>query len=92
MIIPNRKFFAMQEGGLPAEAFLPRSINLGVHRRRMERETGFEPATPAMARQCSTTELFPLIGLSRRAKPSPDSQMVRLGFLLVKPVLTCGAG
>ena len=25
----------------------------------MERETGFEPATPALARQCSTTELFP---------------------------------
>ena len=26
----------------------------------MERETGFEPATPALARQCSTTELLPL--------------------------------
>lgn len=25
----------------------------------MERETGFEPATLALARQCSTTELFP---------------------------------
>ena len=25
----------------------------------MERETGFGPATPAMARQCSTAELLP---------------------------------
>ena len=25
----------------------------------MERETGFEPATLALARQCSTAELFP---------------------------------
>ncbi len=25
----------------------------------LERETGFEPATPALARQCSTAELFP---------------------------------
>src|SRR3989338_8254958 len=25
----------------------------------MERETGFEPATPTLARLCSTTELFP---------------------------------
>ena len=28
---------------------------------RLERETGFEPATPALARQCSTPELFPLL-------------------------------
>ena len=26
---------------------------------KMERETGFEPATPTLARLCSTTELFP---------------------------------
>src|SRR5436190_1683926 len=25
----------------------------------VERETGFEPATPTLARSCSTTELFP---------------------------------
>ena len=25
----------------------------------LERETGFEPATLALARRCSTTELFP---------------------------------
>src|SRR5574338_1313265 len=28
--------------------------------RKLERETGFEPATLALARRCSTTELFPL--------------------------------
>src|SRR6266849_1277147 len=28
-------------------------------RRMLERETGFEPATPTLARSCSTTELFP---------------------------------
>ena len=28
---------------------------------KMERETGFEPATLALARRCSTTELFPPI-------------------------------
>ena len=27
--------------------------------RKLERETGFEPATLALARRCSTTELFP---------------------------------
>src|SRR3989442_13063210 len=26
---------------------------------RLERETGFEPATPTLARSCSTTDLFP---------------------------------
>ncbi len=31
----------------------------------MERETGFEPATLALARRCSTTELFPLWKLRR---------------------------
>jgi hypothetical protein len=29
-------------------------------RRRLERETGFEPATSTLARSHSTTELFPL--------------------------------
>ena len=32
---------------------------LSTSRRLLERETGFEPATPALARQCSTAELFP---------------------------------
>ena len=31
----------------------------------LERETGFEPATPTLARLCSTTELFPLVELQR---------------------------
>src|SRR5437763_457627 len=35
---------------------------------KMERETGFEPATLALARRCSTTELFPLSGVGK-----PDS-------------------
>ena len=39
----------------------------------MERETGFEPATLALARQCSTTELFPhnnwLRGLDLNQRP-----------------------
>ena len=30
-----------------------------------ERETGFEPATPTLARSCSTTELFPRDCVSR---------------------------
>ena len=33
---------------------------------KLERETGFEPATLALARRCSTTELFPL---PARTKP-----------------------
>ena len=34
--------------------------NLGLKRaRRLERETGFEPATSTLARSHSTTELFP---------------------------------
>ncbi len=28
----------------------------------LERDTGFEPATPALARRCSTTELVPQSG------------------------------
>ena len=30
---------------------------------KMERKTGFEPATPTLARWCSTTELLPRVGL-----------------------------
>ena len=45
---------------------------------RMERETGVEPATPTLARLCSTTELFPLSG-RKYAKPRRrrQSQCVR---------------
>ena len=34
--------------------------------RILERETGFEPATLALARRCSTTELFPLDYVGQR--------------------------
>src|SRR3972149_293677 len=34
----------------------------------MERETGFDPATLALARRCSTTELFPPEGASQDKK------------------------
>ena len=32
----------------------------------MERETGFEPATPSLEGWRSTAELFPLLGVARR--------------------------
>ena len=34
-------------------------ITTGSNLNRVERETGLEPATLALARRCSTTELFP---------------------------------
>ncbi len=37
--------------------------------RELERETGFEPATPTLARLCSTTELFPLAARTIVAGP-----------------------
>jgi hypothetical protein len=36
---------------------------LAMPPKKMERETGFEPATSTLARSHSTTELFPLTGL-----------------------------
>ena len=36
------------------------SRDVGNRERRLERETGFEPATSTLARSHSTTELFPL--------------------------------
>jgi hypothetical protein len=41
--------------GLPTVAH----ARLGKRERRLERETGFEPATSTLARSHSTTELFP---------------------------------
>jgi hypothetical protein len=38
---------------------LARHPYLAKGERRMERETGFEPATSTLARSHSTTELFP---------------------------------
>lgn|GEM_PF-1739704 len=37
-----------------------RCISVKVKTISMEREKGFEPSTLALARRCSTTELFPL--------------------------------
>ena len=41
-------------------------LALGCEERRLERETGFEPATSTLARSHSTTELFPLATKSDR--------------------------
>ena len=35
------------------------ALPLGYAADKMERETGFEPATSTLARSCSTTEPFP---------------------------------
>src|SRR5262245_53202457 len=40
------------------------SIVNGQSRVGVERETGLEPATPTLARWCSTTELLPLFSVS----------------------------
>jgi hypothetical protein len=39
---------------------------------KMERETGFEPATSTLARSHSTTELFPLTRGRRPSRERPD--------------------
>ncbi len=48
-----------------------------VKSEELERETGFEPATPAMARQCSTAELLPRNALGKNFQKTlrnPTSQ------------------
>ena len=47
----------------------------------MERETGFEPATLALARRCSTTELFP-------HPPTEEAGFYRPCVKTVKPPVT----
>ena len=42
----------------------------GSFEKNLERETGFEPATLALARRCSTTELFPLPGEGNSILPT----------------------
>ena len=49
----------------------------GLYDRKMERETGFEPATSTLARSHSTTELFPLI---KNAIPKRFSLLCQLKF------------
>ena len=41
--------------------------------KRLERERGFEPPTLALARRCSTTELFPPDFLSNYLKSLPNN-------------------
>ena len=55
-------------GGHPSRVFgsLARHPKLAEGERRMERETGFEPATSTLARSHSTTELFPLATKPKR--------------------------
>ena len=44
-------------------------------REKVERETGFEPATSTLARSHSTTELFPLANYPNRlAQPRAETQ------------------
>ena len=57
--------------------------------RELERETGFEPATPTLARLCSTTELFPPTRVQRivgrgRAVKRRDRPRVSTGKLLLE--------
>jgi hypothetical protein len=48
----------LQSSAFPLGYAASFSINLIIIG-KMERKTGFEPATLALARRCSTTELFP---------------------------------
>src|SRR5579862_7067640 len=52
--------------GARARRFADRTA-VGVQR-GLERETGLEPATPTLARLCSTTELFPPTGCKGYAR------------------------
>jgi hypothetical protein len=52
---------AAQERGL-------RRLAAGTSKLGLEREKGFEPSTLALARRCSTTELFPLEKCEERGR------------------------
>ncbi len=43
----------------------------------LERKTGFEPATPTLARWCSTTELLPQMAGLEGIEPSHDGIKIR---------------
>ena len=61
----NRRMRVLQTLALPlgyVAVIGPELLEGSPGVQRMERETGFEPATPTLARLCSTTELFPLAG------------------------------
>ena len=45
---------------LGASSRVELQLDCGHRKENLEREKGFEPSTLALARRCSTTELFPL--------------------------------
>jgi hypothetical protein len=55
----NRGFADLRLNHLATPPHQPQRAAGARCQARMERETGFEPATPTLARLCSTTELFP---------------------------------
>ena len=60
-VITHRDRELLKRYNSPPSRFALRRGNLRLNQvRRLERETGFEPATSTLARSHSTTELFPL--------------------------------
>ena len=57
---PSKVSHASEPGATPGVTLTRCSRERRKALRNLERETGFEPATLALARRCSTTELFPL--------------------------------
>ncbi len=57
----------------------------------MEREKGFEPSTLALARRCSTTELFPLseVATQVREQDSTELTMHCQAIYIQKRITTC---
>jgi hypothetical protein len=58
--------------GYGADRTVPRDVNTPATaggKEKLERETGFEPATSTLARSHSTTELFPLATKTQRTTP-----------------------
>ena len=62
-------FGAQPSHGLPTVAH----AIVGTRERRLERETGFEPATSTLARSHSTTELFPPAFVAFKSSKSGDN-------------------
>ena len=58
--------------------------------RRLERETGFEPATSTLARSHSTTELFPLVG--ENSAYHSDLCPIKIGWSAILLKRACSHG
>ncbi len=58
----------------------------------LERETGFEPATSALARRCSTTELFPRLNQVGRILSYLYYRCQRSDPLFLKPLKSFPVG